>query len=125
MNRTNRLTLAIRHTTPIAFAALLFTAGTAIWLQVGIPVASAAPAPSIKVRYDDLNLGTSAGVEELYRRIKGAAEIVCRQEMYPVDLAFAPRWRLCYDEAVADAVGKVNNTQLTAMHHRGGQKGAS
>src|SRR5579862_5402357 len=43
-------------------------------------------APSVTVRYDDLNLATDAGANTLYRRISSAAWSVCRAD-YTRDLS--------------------------------------
>jgi UrcA family protein len=79
--------------------------------------------PSITVHFGDLNLNTDAGVRSLYRRIQGAARLVCRDAAGPEAIRYF--WK-CYDTAVADAVFKVNNTHLIAMYQEtGGRKSPS
>jgi UrcA family protein len=91
-----------------AFAALAVTA-----------TASAAPlsdgAPSITVRYYDLNLATSAGVEALYRRIASAARAVCPDE-HSRELSVVAASERCQAEAVEQAVRQVNNPRLAVVH---------
>jgi UrcA family protein len=71
--------------------------------------------PSIKVRYNDLNLTTSAGVDALYTRIARAANAVC-----PIadirDLAAVSYAKQCQVQAIARAVQEVNNTKLAVVH---------
>jgi UrcA family protein len=71
--------------------------------------------PSVTVRYDDLNLATSAGADALYRRISIAARAVCGDE-YSRDLAVVAANQRCRADAVAKAVREVNNPQLALVH---------
>jgi UrcA family protein len=71
--------------------------------------------PSVSVRYDDLNLSTSDGVNSLYRRISAAARDVC-PGVYSRDLAEAAIARHCEADAVARAVSQVNNAHLAMVH---------
>jgi len=91
-----------------AFAALVVTT-----TSFATPYSDAAP--SVTVRYDDLNLATSAGVDTLYRRISSAARAVCSDENSH-DLAIVAANRLCRENAVAQAVREVNNPQLALVH---------
>jgi len=68
-------------------------------------------APSVKVRYDDLNLATSAGVNVLYRRISAAARQVC-PDIYSRDPHVALAAQHCQAAAVAKAVTEVNSPSL-------------
>ena len=69
---------------------------------------------SIKVGYSDLDLNTQAGAASLYSRIRGAARQVCGYEGSTfTDKAI---WKGCFNGAVGDAVAKVNNPLLTAVH---------
>ena len=69
---------------------------------------------SIKVSYADLNLSNPAGADALYGRIKHAAKQACGYE--GSSLADRRLWRICVNEAVGDAVGRVNSPLLTAAH---------
>lgn len=67
------------------------------------------------VRFADLNLNDSDGVEALYRRIQGAAKAVCG---WPGPVA--PEWwrpsRTCTDQAIAQAITTVGNPALTSRY---------
>lgn len=77
---------------------------------------------TLTVNYRDLNLATIDGAIKLYERLKGAARSVCDGPVTGV--AAYQEWRSCYDAAMADAVAKVNNPLLPAVH-RGPDKGAT
>ena len=75
------------------------------------------PKPSsMKVRFADLNLGTQAGVETLYKRIQSAARIVCYDDTPTSEPRYFYHRRKCEQIAVANAVRDVNNRNLTAMY---------
>jgi UrcA family protein len=93
-------------------------AGLLVAFAPGAFAADDPDAPSMKVHFGDLNLSTDAGVETLYKRIKIAARTVCQESEVAGDGRVASHYWACYDKAVADAIGKVNNTQLTAMYQR-------
>jgi UrcA family protein len=68
---------------------------------------------SASVRFSDLNIHTPEGIATLYRRIRRAAEAVCRP--YEIrELAQETGARICFDDAVANAVKSVNLPSLTA-----------
>jgi UrcA family protein len=71
---------------------------------------------SMKVRFADLNLGTQAGIETLYKRISQAARIVCYDDTPTGDPRYFYHRRKCEQTAVANAVRDVNNRNLTAMY---------
>jgi UrcA family protein len=110
------MTTAITQATPFrrslalagACAALLVTT-----LSVAAP--SSDEVPSVRVRYDDLNLGTTAGVAVLYRRISFAAREVCPGSDSR-DLNLLYRSERCRAQAIARAVTQVNNPQLASLH---------
>jgi len=91
-----------------AFAALAVTTGS-------FAAAPSEERPSVKVRYDDLNLTTTAGVNALYRRISHAASQVC-PDIYSRDLTVSAAGRRCRASAIAEAVQTVNNPQLALVH---------
>lgn len=72
------------------------------------------------VRYADLDLTTDEGVKALYRRLRAAAERVCRPLDSPVLSSRRP-WRECYDTAMTNAVTGIDNERLATLH--GGAKG--
>ena len=66
------------------------------------------------VRFQDLNMSTSEGVQALYRRIHAAAWRVCwNTSSDPIVQAAA---RECAKKAEANAIGTVNLPQLTAFY---------
>jgi UrcA family protein len=71
-------------------------------------------ARSVTVSYRDLDLSSPEGANALYRRIQAAAKEVCGHA--GADLLEQSLWKGCYRNAIADAVGKVNNPLLTAAH---------
>jgi UrcA family protein len=88
----------------------------AMWLAC-VVVASNAHAGdqgrSETVKFADLNLSTSAGVEALYGRIHAAARRVCEQPAGEL-AATGP----CMTKAESKAIGKVNVPLLTAFYQK-------
>ena len=76
---------------------------------------SSVDAPSVSVRYDDLNLSTSDGVNSLYRRISSAARQVC-PGVYSRELNVVAAAQRCEADAIAKAVSEVNNPHLAMVH---------
>jgi|SRR3569833_341886 len=70
---------------------------------------------SVAVRYDDLNLSTTVGVNTLYHRISAAAREVC-PDIYSRDPNMVLAARHCQSDAVAKAVREVNNPSLAMLH---------
>ena len=83
----------------------------------GTALASETP-PHVTVRFGDLDLSSAEGVSTLYRRIQAAARSVCDQSVPASDPIIGLAWKGCYRTAVANAVAKVNNAQLIAMHQQ-------
>jgi UrcA family protein len=71
--------------------------------------------PSVTVRFGDLNLETAAGASVLYHRIRVAARQVC-PDSYTRDLGMLAASERCQANAIARAVGELNNPQLAAVH---------
>jgi UrcA family protein len=71
--------------------------------------------PSVKVRYDDLNLATPSGTNTLYRRISAAARDVC-PDLYSRDLHVVLAAQHCQAAAIARAVSEVNSPSLAMLH---------
>jgi len=67
------------------------------------------------VRYDDLNLGHEAGARKLYKRIKDAAEIVCRP-FNGRPLSQHENQFTCVNSAIEGAVRQVNEPMLTRYY---------
>jgi UrcA family protein len=88
-------------------------------LALGCQLADATPpqdnAPSVVVRFADLDLTHSDGVAVLYRRLKGAAESVCAAQNGR-DLGSQTRYKTCWESALGTAVAKVDQPALTAIY---------
>ena len=69
-------------------------------------------APTLTVRYSDLNLNTQAGASVLYKRIRNAAEQVCG-DVNSRRLEVAAAAKACVNHAVYVSVHSVNNVRLT------------
>jgi UrcA family protein len=71
------------------------------------------PLPSETVKFQDLNVTTSAGVEKLYHRIHSAARRVCAPPAgWPSQVGSVA----CAKDAEARAIAKVNLPLLTAYY---------
>jgi UrcA family protein len=88
-------------------------------MAVGLAsVARAAPAeaaPSVTVRFGDLNLASAAGVATLHARVTAAAHQVCGSS--GVDHRDLPAYaseRACVSQAIANALRDVNDTRLAS-----------
>jgi UrcA family protein len=66
----------------------------------------------VTVRYADLNLGTQAGVNRLYDRIRHAAEQICG-DVGEQQLERAAAAKVCVKQAILGGVQAVNNPMLT------------
>jgi UrcA family protein len=86
------------------------------------PVVSAQEAPSIVVKYSDLDLSTSDGVRTLYKRITAAASVVCPYEDAR-QLAFKAINQSCRDAAVQRAVRSIHNAELAAISDQHAKRG--
>jgi len=85
----------------------------AMWLACAL-VASNASANDVRsetVKFADLDVKTSAGVQALYGRIHAAARRVCEQPSGEQQAV-----RSCVAKAESDAVAKVNLPLLTAFY---------
>ena len=91
----------------------------AVGLALGTPGAyadnSASPVSSRTVSYVDLDLNTSAGTVQLYRRIRSAAMDVCT---LPDNASLSGKGlrQSCEAHAIDSAVAKIGNRNLTAYH---------
>lgn len=79
-------------------------------------VAEVGSVPTATVKYGDLNIGTPQGLEMLYARINRAARAVCGFDHSHKELQRSRPSHSCYRAAVENAVNKVNQPTLTALH---------
>jgi UrcA family protein len=71
--------------------------------------------PKIVVKYADLNVSAPQGAAVLFQRIRRAGEAVCGS-LAGGGLGPKMRMNACVQNAVADAVTKVNQPQLFAIY---------
>jgi UrcA family protein len=71
--------------------------------------------PTIAVGYADLDLTSEAGVTALYRRLQAAAKQVC-SPFASHEIGRALKRRACYNQALSDAVTKINVELLSVLH---------
>jgi len=109
--------MPISHRSIARILAVIALAGTPSLLLADLAAAAVVDesAPSVTVRYHDLNLNTPAGVAGLYGRIRGAAREVCHT-LESRDFERKQYWDECFNHAVADAVKQVHNRTLSAYH---------
>lgn len=105
-HRTNTRALA---------AFVLAAAPTLLFSEFATAAVGGDAAPSVTVRYHDLNLGSPEGVASLYGRIRGSAAAVCRS-LESRELTRKALWNDCVSHAVANAVNAVHNRPLSAYH---------
>jgi len=96
-----------RVVAPLAILALLFA-------ESAVAVPGVDEAPSVIVRYYDLNLNSPEDVASLYGRIHAAAIDVCKQSEGSQLLNRG--YRNCVAHATANAVKDVHNEKLSAYH---------
>lgn len=68
------------------------------------------------VRFADLNLGSEAGLQALYRRLENAADNVCGPESVLGSRAVSAEWRACVASAVRAAVLSIDRPNVTAYY---------
>ena len=95
----------------VAALAACLLAGSLGVAQAAAPVSEF---PQIAVSYSDLDLNTSEGTRELYKRIANAAQEVCpypnARELAQIEVNHA-----CRDAAIAKAVRQINTPALVAL----------
>ena len=105
-------------------ALLMLTGGLGCAMAVG--TAAAAPVddgvPSQVVRYSTQTLQTDAGVQKLYARLVSAAKQVCPEASIR-DLGADARVQQCRSQAIAQAIQRINNTQLAALYASSSKRG--
>jgi UrcA family protein len=72
--------------------------------------------PSITVSYSEVAFGSTAGAAEVYRKLKSAARKVCGVNAGTTTLELRIAARDCFEQALADAVRKIDRPALTAVH---------
>jgi UrcA family protein len=70
------------------------------------------------VRYSDLNLQRPSDVAKLYQRIAVAADQVCGPRSLTGSYSKSSIYASCYDDALAQAVARVNQAPLTLYYQQ-------
>ena len=101
----------LRMVAPLMIPALLFA-------ESGMAVTRVDEAPSVTVRYYDLNLNSPEGISSLYGRIHAAALDVCKQAegAQLLNQVLWNEWNECVAHAVANAVKGVHNEKLSTYY---------
>jgi len=84
-------------------------------LTCQIAHAADAAMPAVEVSFKDLNLTHQEGAAKLFQRLQSAAERVC-ESADGQDIARHLAFRACVKGALAAAVAKVDQPQLTAFY---------
>ena len=71
---------------------------------------------NIVVSFADLNLANPTGLDNLYLRVRHAADKVCGVENMKVSLDITRKNRFCVSSAIDHAIGEINDARLTALH---------
>jgi UrcA family protein len=101
---------AKRHA-PIGIATLAAVATA----NLAAATPEAAETHSTVVHYEDLDLSRPKDARRLYGRIKKAARTVC--DNHPLsDFKRLTEYEKCLEQAVTEAVEKVQSEQVTAIH---------
>jgi UrcA family protein len=96
------------------FAIRLGFATAAVLLAVTAGAAHAQSAPSMVVRYSDLDITTQHGADALYARIQEAAAEVCPQ-VTPAELSRYVKAVQCRNQAIERAVESIHSPLLAAV----------
>jgi UrcA family protein len=119
MNNTKIRAIAISAAIILGFSAAAASAGTSSsqFVRDGVN--------TYIVRFPDLDLSKVDGAATLYSRLRRAAAIVC-SPLESRSLGMAAQYRVCVDQAIADAVAGVGRPMLSQYHqsHTKGDKTA-
>jgi UrcA family protein len=108
--------------TPTQIIKLPRMTGALLFSAVGLSFAAMSPAGDTLganqtiVKYADLNVSSPAGASALYARIIVAANGVCRA-LDGHDLSSKTHFNRCVQNAIADAVTKVDQPALYSIHN--------
>lgn len=73
----------------------------------------------VLVSYADLDLSQPKGAATLQSRLRSAARVVCGHRPDGRALLRSSIWRKCYEQAIAEAVAKVDRPALTRLYLAG------
>jgi UrcA family protein len=117
VSRTSKPPLLVRASAAVG-ATLITALGATLIIGAAtsaFAAARAAEAPSVRVRYNDLNLATEQGTLALYARIVSAAHEVCRVSDMR-DLQQIGAAKQCRAQAIEHAVRDVGNQRLAEVY---------
>jgi UrcA family protein len=98
------------------------TACMAVGLADVAHAATPDAAPSVRVRYGDLNLTSEQGAHTLHARIAAAARQVCAPDGLDMrNLQAYAAERSCERQAIANAVREVHGAKVASLAARHGQ----
>jgi UrcA family protein len=103
---------------PRILAATIFAALTCSIATVSF-ASDGSDALQVKVKYDDLNVSSTAGATTLYNRIRDAADTVCRP-LHPfniADLRAQTVFAACLQKAMSNAINEVNQPALFTIYN--------
>jgi UrcA family protein len=109
-----------RLTAGVAAIAATFLMVATVEVRAADPVVDA---PRISVSYQDTEFATAKGTANVYRKLKSAANKVCG--LAPggkLTLEQRTKAQECADEALADAVQRINRSMLTSVHDASARK---
>jgi len=73
--------------------------------------------PTRVVKYDDLNVSSKSGVATLYRRIRFAADAVCREPQGVRRLVDQADLANCKRDSTDRAIAQANLPMLSSLHY--------
>jgi UrcA family protein len=94
---------------------VLFAAAAAVTLLSSPALADDASNVSVTLRFAHVNFDDPAQVRAFYAHIQSAARQACFDER-DAALMRAPRDWSCVNQVVSQAVGRIGQTQLTALY---------
>jgi UrcA family protein len=94
-------------------SAVVFTLSA---ILMGLNSPSIAGGSGKKVHYSDINLDQSGDVAVLYKRIRDASRMVCKDDEAPWDASRQRHYKRCLQGTVNKAVQDVNHNALTVLH---------
>ena len=124
MTRLNTIDV-LRRTSERLTAGAAAIAATCLMLAT-VQVRAAEPqteAPRVSVSYQDIDFATARGTANIYRKLKSAANKVCG--LTPggkLTLQQHIKAQECANEALADAVQRINRPMLTSAHEASARK---
>jgi UrcA family protein len=119
---TRNATSQVRMVVPKITLAMIIC-GVVSAASVGAASAAAQDdgAPALTLKYDPQSLTTERGAQQLYRRLRNAASVVCPD---PIEGRLLPRAVLeCRRQALARAVMKINDPRLVAVYQSSAKNG--